>query len=82
MLIIFIFTDVMDAWAGKDVYTLLAKVGPYKLFFHDIARTAPNKELESEVKFNLFFKIEYRVTKTWSYSRMSCHCRSSMLTWN
>jgi len=44
----------MDAWAGKDLYILLAKVGPYKVFFADVARTAPNKELESEVKFFYF----------------------------
>lgn len=44
------FPDVMDAWAGKNAYILLSKVGPYKVFYADIARTAPNMELESEVQ--------------------------------
>ncbi|XP_028439585.1 uncharacterized protein LOC114559226 [Perca flavescens] len=41
---------VMDAWKGKNPYILLSKVGPYKQFYADIARTAPNMQLESEVQ--------------------------------
>ncbi|KAI7810388.1 putative sentrin-specific protease-like, partial [Triplophysa rosa] len=40
---------VQEAWAGKNVYVLLSKIGPYKIFFADISKTAPQKELESEV---------------------------------
>ena len=37
--------------AGKhlNVHVILTKIGPYKLFCWDIARIAPNQELESEV---------------------------------
>ncbi|KAJ8359076.1 hypothetical protein SKAU_G00156010 [Synaphobranchus kaupii] len=40
---------VKQAWAGKEDYVLLSKIGPYKIFFQDIKRTRPNDELESEV---------------------------------
>lgn len=53
------FKGLKDALAGKNAHVLLSRMGPYKLFYWDIARTAPNQELESEVscifKFNESF---------------------------
>ncbi|RXN38205.1 sentrin-specific protease 1-like isoform X1 [Labeo rohita] len=40
---------VREAWGGKNVYVLLSKIGPFKLFYADILRTAPSQQLESEV---------------------------------
>ncbi|KAK0156437.1 hypothetical protein N1851_000273 [Merluccius polli] len=50
-LLLFNFADVNELWAGKhlNVHVILIKIGPYKLFCWDIARIAPNQELESEV---------------------------------
>lgn len=45
-------TVVQEAWAGKNVYVLLSKIGPYKIFFADINKTAPNNELESKVRYS------------------------------
>ncbi|XP_049330336.1 uncharacterized protein LOC125798996 [Astyanax mexicanus] len=35
-----------DAWAGKNVHVLLSKMGPYKMFYWDIAKLAPNQQLK------------------------------------
>lgn len=35
----------------KKGYVLLANVGTFKVYFADIHRTAPDIELESEVRF-------------------------------
>ncbi|XP_072562184.1 uncharacterized protein [Paramormyrops kingsleyae] len=40
---------VNEAWEGKNVHVLLSRIGPYKIFYWDITRTAPDQELESEV---------------------------------
>ncbi|XP_056336031.1 sentrin-specific protease [Danio aesculapii] len=40
---------IRDAWNGKCPHVLLSKIGPYNIFLGDIARTAPNQELESEI---------------------------------
>lgn len=45
-------TVVQEAWAGKNVYVLLSKIGPQKIFFADINKTAPNNELESKVRYS------------------------------
>ena len=42
---------VKDAWDGLKANVLLSKIGLYKVFYCDIARTAPGLELESEVKY-------------------------------
>ncbi|XP_065122037.1 uncharacterized protein [Paramisgurnus dabryanus] len=39
---------INSAWAGNDSYVLLAKVGPYKVFYKDL-QIGPGKKLESEV---------------------------------
>ncbi|XP_056606892.1 uncharacterized protein LOC130424925 [Triplophysa dalaica] len=52
-------TCVREAWKGKNVNVLLAKIGPFKLFYADIHRTAPTMELESEV-MNAFVYILVR----------------------
>ncbi|XP_076833337.1 uncharacterized protein LOC143478249 isoform X1 [Brachyhypopomus gauderio] len=44
-----IHNSVQEAWSGKNCYVLLSKVGPYKIFYSDIERFCPGKELESEV---------------------------------
>ncbi|XP_066502605.1 sentrin-specific protease 1-like isoform X3 [Hoplias malabaricus] len=44
-----IHNSVQAAWSGKNCYVLLSKVGPYKIFYSDIERFGPEKELESEV---------------------------------
>ncbi|KAA0716605.1 hypothetical protein E1301_Tti018825 [Triplophysa tibetana] len=51
--------SVREAWKGKNVNVLLAKIGPFKLFYADIHRTAPTMELESEV-MNAFVYILVR----------------------
>ena len=55
----FNFADVNELWAGKhlNVHVILTKIGPYKLFCWDIARIAPNQELESEVILLLFYAL-------------------------
>nr|XP_061824504.1 uncharacterized protein LOC133611595 isoform X1 [Nerophis lumbriciformis]XP_061824505.1 uncharacterized protein LOC133611595 isoform X1 [Nerophis lumbriciformis]XP_061824507.1 uncharacterized protein LOC133611595 isoform X1 [Nerophis lumbriciformis] len=40
---------IKEAWGGQDCHILLSKIGRYKLWYWDINRTGPNKELESEV---------------------------------
>ncbi|XP_073730957.1 uncharacterized protein [Misgurnus anguillicaudatus] len=40
---------IRDAWNGKSFHLLLSRIGPYTFFFWDIARTAPNMELEDLV---------------------------------
>ncbi|KAJ8332783.1 hypothetical protein SKAU_G00416790 [Synaphobranchus kaupii] len=47
---------VQEAWAGKHPHVILAKIRPYKLFYWDIARIGPNKELESEA-INAYLSI-------------------------
>ena len=42
-------TGIMDAWNGNKSQVLLAKVGPYKVFYQDIFQLGPGQELESEV---------------------------------
>lgn len=51
------FVDVNEVWAGKlqNTHVILSKTGPYKLFCLDIARIAPNQELESEVGLIVIF---------------------------
>ena len=58
-LLLFNFADVNELWAGKhlNVHVILTKIGPYKLFCWDIARIAPNLELESEVILLLFYAL-------------------------
>ncbi|XP_077083155.1 sentrin-specific protease 2-like [Siphateles boraxobius] len=56
---------VQEAWAGKDVYVLLSRIGPYKIFFKDINKTAPNNELESEV-INAYMRLLVRRFNTQS----------------
>ncbi|XP_049328588.1 gypsy retrotransposon integrase-like protein 1 [Astyanax mexicanus] len=46
---------VKEAWEGKNVHVLLSKIGPYKLFYWDIANLAPNQQVESEV-INAYLK--------------------------
>ncbi|KAJ8369218.1 hypothetical protein SKAU_G00092460 [Synaphobranchus kaupii] len=43
----------------KHPHVILAKIGPYKLFYWDIARIGPNKELESEA-INAYLSILIR----------------------
>lgn len=43
------YIGIRDAWGGKKAHVLLSRMGPYKIFYWDILRTAPNGELESEV---------------------------------
>ena len=40
---------MQEDWVGKDAHEILSMIGPYKLYFWDIARIGPNQELESEV---------------------------------
>ena len=42
-------TGIIDAWNGNKSHVLLAKVGPYKVFYQDIFQLGPGQELESEV---------------------------------
>ncbi|KAL6471810.1 hypothetical protein MHYP_G00204600 [Metynnis hypsauchen] len=49
---IFITPPPLSKWKNicmENAHVILSKIGPYKLFYWDIARTAPNQELESEV---------------------------------
>ena len=46
--------DIRKAWDGTTSAVILSKIGPYKLFYVDIFRTAPGRELESEVKRIVF----------------------------
>ncbi|MEQ2166947.1 hypothetical protein GOODEAATRI_033718, partial [Goodea atripinnis] len=48
---------IRKAWDGMTAAVLLSKIGPYKLFYFDIFRTAPGRELESEVKLIVFLTI-------------------------
>ncbi|XP_076873239.1 uncharacterized protein LOC143523013 isoform X2 [Brachyhypopomus gauderio] len=41
--------NVYEAWAGKNAHVILSKIGPYKMFYWDIARLRPDQEIESEV---------------------------------
>ncbi|MEQ2309448.1 hypothetical protein AMECASPLE_038801, partial [Ameca splendens] len=49
--------DIRKAWDGMIAAVLLSKIGPYKLFYFDIFRTAPGRELKSEVKHIVFLTI-------------------------
>ncbi|XDV25940.1 hypothetical protein PO909_029764 [Leuciscus waleckii] len=49
LLYILHFIGVREAWEGKNVYVLLSKLGPFKIFFEDIRKTAPSLQIESEV---------------------------------
>ncbi|CAJ1087234.1 uncharacterized protein LOC121641551 [Xyrichtys novacula] len=40
---------VKEAFAGKKAHVLLSLIGKYKLYFWDIERIGPNRELKSEV---------------------------------
>lgn len=35
------------------MYVLLSKIGPFKLFYADIHKTAPTQQLESEVRLGI-----------------------------
>lgn len=54
-IIVLFYLVVHEAWAGKGVHVLLSKDGTYTLFYWDIEKTGPNKDLESEV--SLRFKM-------------------------
>ena len=41
---------IMDVWNGNESHVLVAKVGPYKLFYKDFFQLGPGQELESEVQ--------------------------------
>ncbi|XP_051992375.1 uncharacterized protein LOC127650780 [Xyrauchen texanus] len=76
---------IQEAWSGKNVYVLLSRIGPYKIFFADINKTAPNNELESEVinaymsllvkRFNTHSEVQafqidtFEMTKIWNGKR-------------
>ncbi|RXN34375.1 myosin-1 isoform X3 [Labeo rohita] len=40
---------VKEIWGGKGLYVLISKIGPFKLFYSDIQRTAPTQYFESEM---------------------------------
>ncbi|CAM4685471.1 unnamed protein product [Leuciscus chuanchicus] len=48
---------ITDAWRGKNVFVMVSKIGPYKVFFFDLYSTSPGLELESEV-INAFIYLE------------------------
>ncbi|KAI2655936.1 Transcriptional regulatory protein RCO1 [Labeo rohita] len=50
---------IKSAWAGNDSVVLLSKVGPHKLFYQDILKFGPRKELESEV-INAYLMLKVR----------------------
>lgn len=54
LLYIFHFTGVREPWEGKNIYVLLSKLGPFKIFFEDIRKTAPSLPIESEVSLCCF----------------------------
>jgi len=57
LLCIFHFTGVREAWEGKNVFVLLSKLGPFKIFFEDIRKTAPSVQIESEVSLSCFMGL-------------------------
>ena len=61
-LLLFNFADVNELWAGKhlNVHVILTKIGPYKLFCWDIARIAPNLELESKGNFVIILCSQFK----------------------
>lgn len=58
------FSDVNEVWAGKlsNAHVLLSVIGPYKLFCWDIARIAPDNELESEVSEFFYAHLNFLCT--------------------
>ncbi|XP_047225068.1 uncharacterized protein LOC124870433 isoform X2 [Girardinichthys multiradiatus] len=63
--------DIRKAWDGMTAAVLLSKVGPYKLFYFDIFRTAPGRELESEL-INAYMKYLERKHNTSSAEKVLC----------
>nr|XP_055055419.1 uncharacterized protein LOC129440231 [Misgurnus anguillicaudatus] len=58
---------VKDAWGREGLYVLLSIIGPFKLFYSDIHRTAPTRHIESEVlnayMYHLVQKYNMQSTK-------------------
>lgn len=48
----FLSIQLFKRHGQEKMYVLLSKIGPYKIFFADINKTAPNNELESEVRYS------------------------------
>ncbi|MEQ2201329.1 hypothetical protein XENOCAPTIV_010840 [Xenoophorus captivus] len=63
--------DIRKAWDGMTAAVLLSKIGPYKLFYFDIFRTAPGRELESEL-INAYMKFLERKHNTSSAEKVLC----------
>ncbi|MED6279008.1 hypothetical protein CHARACLAT_030082, partial [Characodon lateralis] len=63
--------DVRKAWDGMTAAVLLSKIGPYKLFYFDIFRTSPGRELESEL-INAYMKFLERTYNTSSAEKVLC----------
>ncbi|CAG6022011.1 unnamed protein product [Menidia menidia] len=51
-----LWSDVQDAFTGKNVFVLLSKVNAYKLFYFDINKIGPDIELESQ-SINAFMAV-------------------------
>ncbi|RXN14934.1 gag-pol fusion [Labeo rohita] len=52
---------IKSAWAGNDSVVLLSKVGPHKLFYQDILKFGPRKELEMFAKvINAYLMLKVR----------------------
>ncbi|MEQ2208184.1 hypothetical protein XENOCAPTIV_029208, partial [Xenoophorus captivus] len=62
---------IRKAWDGMTAAVLLSKIGPYKLFYFDIFRTAPGRELESEL-INAYMKFLERKHSTSSAEKVLC----------
>ncbi|MEQ2312685.1 hypothetical protein AMECASPLE_033726, partial [Ameca splendens] len=63
--------DIQKAWDGMTAAVLLSKIGPYKLFYFDIFRTAPGRELESKL-INTYMKCLERKHNTSSAEKVLC----------
>ncbi|KAI7808712.1 putative gypsy retrotransposon integrase-like protein 1-like, partial [Triplophysa rosa] len=55
---------IRDAWNGKAPHVLVSRIGPYAVFFGDIARTAPNQELEDSVMNSYLLILARRYNET------------------